>query len=379
MARAGGADAAEPLRGREELRRLVGDERPGGTLFERPIGEAVDERFADDTVRGVVLTDALIGTFADAARPGPAREPLLPLPRDRRRHRRLERAGRRHGRGHRGARGRRPRGRRRDPHRRRGRSPSTRRRRGRRFRDAGGRAHGPRRGTSWPTRRPPCSPACWASRRAGAAPRAPSSRSTWCSSRLPRLRDAAVDPARGVRRHVPHQRGRDQLAAAPTREAAAGRIPALPPAEVYCHSLTDPSILGPDLRAAGAQTLTLFGLHMPARLFRDDPAGAREAALGATLASLDTRAGRADRGLPAARPPTAALPGGEDPGRPGERGGPARRPHLPPRPVLAVRRGRRGRPWGVETGTRASCSAARAPGGAAGSAASPATTRPWRS
>ncbi|MBT7925687.1 MAG: NAD(P)/FAD-dependent oxidoreductase, partial [Micrococcales bacterium] len=33
--------------------------------------------------------------------------------------------------------------------------------------------------------------------------------------------------------------------------------------EIYCHSLTDPSILGPDLRALGAQTLTVFALHAP--------------------------------------------------------------------------------------------------------------------
>jgi len=33
-------------------------------LVERPLGEAVLRRFADDTVRGVVATDALIGTFA---------------------------------------------------------------------------------------------------------------------------------------------------------------------------------------------------------------------------------------------------------------------------------------------------------------------------
>ena len=38
-------------------------------LFEEPIGEAVEEHFADDLVRGVVLTDALIGTFADAHDP----------------------------------------------------------------------------------------------------------------------------------------------------------------------------------------------------------------------------------------------------------------------------------------------------------------------
>ena len=51
--------------------------------------------------------------------------------------------------------------------------------------------------------------------------------------------------------------------------------------------MSDASILGPQLAAAGAHTLTLFGLHMPARLFDADPAGARSAALDATLRSLD--------------------------------------------------------------------------------------------
>ena len=47
-------------------------------------------------------------------------------------------------------------------------------------------------------------------------------------------------------------------------------------------------VLGGTFAARGVQTLTLFGLHMPARLFRDDPAGARAAALAATLRSLDS-------------------------------------------------------------------------------------------
>jgi phytoene dehydrogenase-like protein len=51
------------------------------------------------------------------------------------------------------------------------------------------------------------------------------------------------------------------------RQAAAGDIPDRPPGEMYCHSLTDDSILGPELRAAGYQTLTLFGLDIPYRLF----------------------------------------------------------------------------------------------------------------
>ena len=71
-------------------------------------------------------------------------------------------------------------------------------------------------------------------------------------------------------------------------EAAAGAIAALPPCEAYCHTLTDPSILGEELRVAGAHTLTVFGLHMPARLFRADPDRARADALEATMRSLDS-------------------------------------------------------------------------------------------
>jgi phytoene dehydrogenase-like protein len=100
--------------------------------------------------------------------------------------------------------------------------------------------------------------------------------------RLPRLRDTAVDPrdAFGGTFHV--NEGFSQLAQA-FAEASAGRIPALPPCEIYCHSLTDPSIVG----EPGAHTLTLFGLHMPARLFTADNETARAQALDATLASLN--------------------------------------------------------------------------------------------
>jgi phytoene dehydrogenase-like protein len=38
------------------------------------------------------------------------------------------------------------------------------------------------------------------------------------------------------------------------------------PCEIYCHSLTDPSILSDALRKSGAQTLTVFGLHTPHHL-----------------------------------------------------------------------------------------------------------------
>jgi phytoene dehydrogenase-like protein len=70
-------------------------------------------------------------------------------------------------------------------------------------------------------------------------------------------------------------------------DAAGGRVPSSMPGEVYCHSLTDPSILGqvPD----GTQTLTYFGLQLPATLF-DDPATRAERkrlAVERAIAALD--------------------------------------------------------------------------------------------
>jgi phytoene dehydrogenase-like protein len=105
-------------------------------------------------------------------------------------------------------------------------------------------------------------------------------------SRLPRLRDAAVDPREAFAGTFHVHESYAELEAA-RLQAQAGRIPDVPPSELYCHSLTDPTILGPELRSAGAQTLTLFGLHLPARLFRADPDGARALALERTLAALD--------------------------------------------------------------------------------------------
>ncbi|MER7156498.1 NAD(P)-binding protein, partial [Streptomyces lydicus] len=59
----------EPLPTRAALRAAVDDDTTWHALFERPLGELVEETFTDDLVRGVVLTDALIGTFAAAHDP----------------------------------------------------------------------------------------------------------------------------------------------------------------------------------------------------------------------------------------------------------------------------------------------------------------------
>ncbi|WBU37167.1 phytoene desaturase family protein [Homoserinibacter sp. YIM 151385] len=83
-------------------------------------------------------------------------------------------------------------------------------------------------------------------------------------SRLPRLRED-VDPAAAFGGTFHINETWTQLGAAHDA-ASAGRIPNPLPAEIYCHSLSDPSILPPELAASGAQTLTVFGLHVPDRL-----------------------------------------------------------------------------------------------------------------
>jgi phytoene dehydrogenase-like protein len=70
-------------------------------------------------------------------------------------------------------------------------------------------------------------------------------------------------------------------------DAQAGVMPAKMPIEMYCHTLSDPSILSKELQDAGYQTLTLFGLHTPASLFDADNDAARDAALKSALASLN--------------------------------------------------------------------------------------------
>ncbi len=106
--------------------------------------------------------------------------------------------------------------------------------------------------------------------------------------RLPRLRDAAVSPeaAFGGTFHINETWA--QLDAA-YLSAAAGTVPEPMPCEIYCHSLTDPSILSPELHESGAQTLTVFGLHAPDRLITAENNEDRRAELqAAVLRSLNS-------------------------------------------------------------------------------------------
>lgn len=275
----------EPLPTREALRERIDDADAWRMLFEEPIGVAVENTFDDDLVRGVVLTDALIGTFADAHEPsllqnrcflyhvigggtgdwdvpvggmGALTDALAGAARA---------AGARIRTGHEAVRidtdG---------TH-----AEVTVRT------DSGESAVGARRVLV------NASPKALAAL-LGDAPPTPAEgaqlKVNMLLTRLPRLRDRSVDPRQAFAGTFHIAEGYGQLADA-YRDAAAGRLPAAPPSEIYCHSLTDPSILGADLAARGYQTLTLFGLHTPARLFAADNDATRAALLKATLAELD--------------------------------------------------------------------------------------------
>jgi phytoene dehydrogenase-like protein len=98
---------------------------------------------------------------------------------------------------------------------------------------------------------------------------------------LPRLRDDSVTPEQAFGGTLHVNETWTQLDAAYSR-AAANALPDPLPCEIYCHSLTDPTILSPALREAGAATLTVFGLHTPHAL-----AASRDALTDAVLKSLN--------------------------------------------------------------------------------------------
>lgn len=104
-------------------------------------------------------------------------------------------------------------------------------------------------------------------------------------SRLPRFR-SGLDPAVALAgtMHVDESAGQLDRAYA---EAAGGALPDPLPFEVYCHSLADPSILGAAERAAGLHTLTLFAMQTPVGLFDADNEALRERAVRLAVAGLD--------------------------------------------------------------------------------------------
>ena len=273
----------EPLRSREQMRALAGDDATWAALIENPLAGMLEREFGDDTVRGVVLTDALIGTFARAGEPsllqnrcflyhvigngtgawdvpvggmGAVSDALQAA---------ALAAGAQIRTGAEVT----------------GIDPA-----GEVLVREGDREYSVGAGQIL-AGVPPVILARLLGESQPPVPEGAQLKINMVLSRLPRLRDTGADPRAAFAGTFHVHEGYAALEES-YRQAAAGQIPAAAPCEAYCHSLTDSSILGAGLAASGAQTLTVFGLHMPARLFRDDPSGTREAALRATFRAINS-------------------------------------------------------------------------------------------
>lgn len=87
--------------------------------------------------------------------------------------------------------------------------------------------------------------------------------------RLPKLRSKIYNAHEAFAGTVHIDEGYEQMLTS-YHESMAGKIPTKPPGEIYCHTLTDDSILSEDLKQRGFHTITLFGLDLPYRLFEND-------------------------------------------------------------------------------------------------------------
>ena len=102
---------------------------------------------------------------------------------------------------------------------------------------------------------------------------------------LPRLKSGA-DPKKAFAGTFHINESYDQLEDA-YATSKKGYIPEHAPSEMYCHTLTDSSILSAELASKGFHTLTLFGLHTPAELFEKDNAHAKSIAQKRCLDALN--------------------------------------------------------------------------------------------
>ena len=104
-------------------------------------------------------------------------------------------------------------------------------------------------------------------------------------TRLPELK-AGIDPHHAFAGTLHVNESYSQLEAA-YANAGDGQIPHPLPLEVYCHTLTDSTILSDELIQKGFHTLTLFGLHTPIQLFEKDPQKTKALVTHRALTSLN--------------------------------------------------------------------------------------------
>jgi phytoene dehydrogenase-like protein len=104
--------------------------------------------------------------------------------------------------------------------------------------------------------------------------------------RLPQLKAKKYTAADAFSGTFHSDEGYEQMNAS-YDQASEGRLPVKTPCEMYCHTLTDDSILAPDLREQGFHTMTLFGLDVPWSLFARDNENMRREAEKRFLASIN--------------------------------------------------------------------------------------------
>ena len=274
----------QPLRSRDEARRLVGDDAAWRFMIDEPIGHAITETVSNDLVRGVMATDALIGTFARADDPtlvqnvcflyhlvgGGTGDWDVPVGGMGAVSGALAAAAAGHGA-----------------------EIVT----GAEVYaiDPGGEVRYHRDGQDHRVRADfvlaNVTPVVLARLLGEPEPTlAPGAqvKVNLMLKRLPRLRDDRVTPEQAFGGTFHINETFSQLDTAYTR-AEHGVVPDPLPCEIYCHSLTDPSILSDRLRETGAQTLTVFGLHTPHGLIAGgDPDRMRDTLTSAALNSLNS-------------------------------------------------------------------------------------------
>lgn len=269
----------QPLMTRSQMRTSLGMDAVWDYMIERPIGEVIEDRFANDLVRGVVLTDALIGTFIDSMSiqanicflyhligngvgqwkvPRGGMGALVTE---------LERIARGHGveiqlnskvisieSG--------------------GENVTISTSDGRNFITS--------------DLLFAAAPQTLAKLRGKTSPQSLQGsqiKMNMLLTRLPRLK-SGVDPRIAFAGTFHINESYSHLNQS-YHKAASGEMPDRLPLEMYCHTLTDPSILSPELAGRGFHTLTLFGLHTDASLFDSNPEQSRDAAVASALASLN--------------------------------------------------------------------------------------------
>src|SRR5204863_1439492 len=104
--------------------------------------------------------------------------------------------------------------------------------------------------------------------------------------RLPRLKAKKYPTTEEFCGTFHSDEGYEQMNASYDR-ASGGRLPEKTPCELYCHTLTDDSILVPGLREQGFHTMTLFGLDAPWSLFARDNENMRREAEKRFLGSVN--------------------------------------------------------------------------------------------